>query len=316
MKNVKWMMCTAVVVTSLVLVSCKKETERDPEVQTGKQNTNFAKASDFLKSSAPANQNFTLDNAAGGTITTTEGYKFTFPANALVLPGGGPVNDQVNISVQVINSKSDMVFSNITTVSGTQLLISDGMFRISAIYDGQDLGLAAGKQVEARIPGSNGTDAAMQLFSGAAGTTENPVNWVLTQNKWRTDTMGGREYTFFLDSLKWCNLDKFYNAGGTAGALSIKVPAEYGNVNTTVMLIGEERTAFRLYGDPVTEDFNPSGYTVYVGMKFKVLAVTVKDKILKYSMEDVTIGANTVVNITSFTEITEAALNNKIIGLD
>jgi hypothetical protein len=104
-----------------------------------------------------------------------EGTELLIPADAFLYPDGSPVTKDVEILVTEVANKSELILSNLPTVSDGRMLVSGGVIKIEAIADGKQLHLAPGKSVLVNFPGGYIPD--MQLFKGEYNAS-GEMNWV------------------------------------------------------------------------------------------------------------------------------------------
>lgn len=128
----------------------------------------------------PAGTTSTLNEDAGGTVTSSVGTVVTFPADAFVDASGRPVTGSVNVRVTPVN----VATSDITSFPGEgramnaagQLgqLISYGMMDVQVTQNGQPVQLAPGKsaalQMDVTTTGATpGMDIPLWWFNTATG---------------------------------------------------------------------------------------------------------------------------------------------------
>ena len=104
-----------------------------------------------------------------------EGTELLIPADAFLYPDGSPVTKDVEILLTEVANKSELILSNLPTVSDGRMLVSGGVIKIEAIADGKQLHLAPGKSVLVNFPGGYIPD--MQLFKGQYSAS-GQMNWV------------------------------------------------------------------------------------------------------------------------------------------
>ncbi len=130
----------------LFAMSCKKDAT--PITSTSADAT--ALKAFFDKNVTPA-ETFTLDAAAGGTLTSSKGTKFQFPANALTDANGQAVTGNVSISVKEIFSAADMLLNDKATgTADGKMLVSFGEFKIDAKQGEKALKLRDTARVQGR----------------------------------------------------------------------------------------------------------------------------------------------------------------------
>jgi len=119
--------------------------------------------SDFVKKYETKFQNFTIDGANGGVITSLNGVKYYIEPYAFTETNGTPVTGPVAISIKEIFKASDMVLSDKPTLTTTGgVLESFGEFFVKAEQNNKRLilRLDSGQinnaiQIAMRNPGKN-----------------------------------------------------------------------------------------------------------------------------------------------------------------
>jgi hypothetical protein len=275
-----------------------------------KYSTNFISGRAYLASHAPEVQTFTKDIGTAFSITTKGGLKFDFPANAF-RDGGFRIGGIAKIEITEYLSNADMIFGGITTSADDQLLQSGGMFNIEVRQDGKLVDLAETYQVG--IPTDN-IDQRMQIFEGQESISldgEVEINWVNADSSWVNQTSFDSFYRLNLNFLSWCNLDRYYNA--TDGAqVRLKLPSTCTNENTTVYMVFDENSVVYLYGDAGLEEFNSGNYNLPLGWDIKLLAVSVIDEELQYTLVNSVITDPHLETVTAMTKVTEEELEDII----
>lgn len=168
MKSISVKPIALLVAAALAMGACKKNNHND--APAGGQDARML--ADLLNSHAPKFESFTVDGAAGGTITTSKGTKFHVAANAFVTASGQPVTGPVTLSIREILNVSGMILADKATVtSDGRLLESYGEFFVKAAQGSQALGLQRNNdsgirvQVPARAA-ANGANKEVPMWSG------------------------------------------------------------------------------------------------------------------------------------------------------
>ncbi|MFT5513177.1 MAG: hypothetical protein ACI8SE_001578 [Bacteroidia bacterium] len=109
---------------TMVFTGCELNDNVSP---SGNGNTNFTSANDYLKSKAPKIQQFTKLANQRFTLVSENGLHHRFKPNSFKTASGQIVNGQVDIKLTEYMTKAYMVFSGITTTSGSTVLESGAM---------------------------------------------------------------------------------------------------------------------------------------------------------------------------------------------
>jgi hypothetical protein len=103
------------------------------------------------------------------------GTEVLIPENAFVTEDGKPVTGEVVINFSEYINKSDLILSNLPTVSNGRMLETGGVIFLEALSNGEKLKLAQGKSVLVNFPG--GAQEGMRLFTGKYDAS-GKLNWV------------------------------------------------------------------------------------------------------------------------------------------
>lgn len=223
---------TAILLASLAITSCKKSDAPIPV----NNNADLKKIKDFFDANKPKPESFTLNAAAGGTITLASGTKITFPANAFK-NASGVVSGNVNVSALDILKPSSMILGDKPTVTGDgKMLESFGEIIVKAEQNGNPLQLnrdAAGKGVNVAMAvgaGAGQQRGELPIWSGDTTITQTTSGYnhenILTTISSQVTVKKGVEWNqmpafgsanattsfFNLDSLgTWRNVDVLYS---------------------------------------------------------------------------------------------------------
>lgn len=118
--------------------SCKKN---DNQITIQSSNLKDSeKITQFFETHARKQESFTVDVAAGGTITTSKGTKVKFPANVFKTQAGALITGSVTVKVLDVFEATDMILNNKPTITTAgEQLISFGEIRVDAEQDGNQL---------------------------------------------------------------------------------------------------------------------------------------------------------------------------------
>lgn len=309
---------TAILLIGGLFAGCELD---DPINSGGNGNTSFTSAKAFLTSNAPETQRFIKDVTNRFTIKSTNGIHYRFRPNAFKTSAGQIVTGQVNIELTEYLTKADMVFSGVTTTSGSDFLESGAMFNLTASQNGRKLELVDDFRVQ--VPAQD-QDPNMIIFQGeeiqdSSGTS---VNWVPSKTSsvvrdtnqsdttWSDTTYDpGYYYTLSIKFLSWCNLDRYWNAS-TGSPIRLKIK-EAGKEGATVYVAVKNLngvTYLRYY--PALGEFNSSKYNLSNGWDITIIVVYVdKDKKqLEYAWVDSRTRDNHLEEVDKLTVISEADL--------
>ncbi|PSL47178.1 hypothetical protein CLV51_10223 [Chitinophaga niastensis] len=232
MKTLSLRTLACLAVAALAISSCKKN---DSPADAPAKGLDAKMLTELLTSKAPQFEHFSIDGAAGGTITSSQGTKFNIPPNIFVTASGAPVTGPVDISIREIRDVSSMILLDKPTMTDDgRMLVSYGEFFVKAVQNKQDLGLqpkndrGIGVQVPAKqvngganneIPMWGGDTTYTYTVSGysyinqpvsitSQRTVAKGVSWHQTQFRYALFNAANGTMDFRLDSLiKWVNCD-------------------------------------------------------------------------------------------------------------
>lgn len=251
---------------ALAAAGCKKDEPATPVTPTP-QSHNYT-IREQLQAYEPTVQTFTIDAAAGGTITGSKGGKYTFLANSFVNPAGQQVTGNVTIELKEVYSPLDMVMTGVFPMSQYGPLYSGGEYHIDVKQGNTPLHLANGVTFGARIPSSNPQQGMMVFDAIEANDT---VTWVPADSSYTnafTNTQLG-EYDLQCDSIHWGNCDQFAITGTwTNNQLSLSAPTTLTDVKVYVYYNGHN-SIFNVWGSGMTY----SNYECWINLPVTYIAV-------------------------------------------
>lgn len=239
------------------------------------------------------------------------------PDNAFVKLDGTPVTGNVTVTLSPATKYADMIFNGLGTLTDNGWLETGGMVKIQATQGADVLKLKTGKTIKVLFPASFTAD-----FKGYAGkeTNEaaNAVTWNLNNN-WVAGPDSGQGTSgtqIIIDSLQWINCDRLMNVA-TPTNTYLKLPADFGNVNTSAYIIFTGRKMIAgLYADAANQRFwQGSHYKVPLGEAVKFVVVSKKDNKIYYGSAQTTLTADLTTTISTMEEITQAELNTRLNAL-
>ena len=326
------------VAAAISIVSCKKNNDAQAPQNNNSDGQLLAA---FLQKNAPSFQSFTVDAAAGGTVTTTKGTKFIIPANIFVTAGGAPVTGAVSFSVKEIKDVSDMILGDKPTLtSDGRLLVSYGEFFTKAVQGSQELKIKKDSAIKVQVQAKpNGAGQDIPIWSGdstitttlngynyqnvpTSVTIQTAVNkgvvWNQIASSYAFFNSGNGSLDFKLDSLmKWVNCDGLANLPGTkttvmgyfATNFNPQTSANYGGEQPTMLFFKPtgQKTLVKFYNVIMNA---PAGYeglhsyqtSIPIGVQGTFLAMSAKDGKFYAEMKDVTIG--TPAGSNNYTSVT------------
>ncbi|WP_045686953.1 hypothetical protein [Hymenobacter sp. AT01-02] len=203
-------------------------------------------------------QKFTVQPRVTTILTTAKGATIYVPSGLQRVDGTALSNNSIQVEVQEVTTRSEMVFMQLPTVSYGRALESGGMFNIRFSQDGQPLQLAAGTKLNLVTvkPGATSSSANMELFTALpdSAVRQQVGGWALAPTTGQPDTSrlvtqttpaGNTQYFVSLNSylyntnrtsLNWINCDRFIGMATT----NVEVEVHATDItldNTQVMLV-------------------------------------------------------------------------------
>src|SRR6185436_11215674 len=145
---------------SVLFVSCK---EKIKSVQG------------VMKALTPEEQSSSIDPAVDNIIKGEKGTQVFIPANALRFKDGTIPKGKVSIELKEFFSTTDFISNDLSTVSDSFLLETNGMLYISAKADGKELVVDNSKSYTIAFPKKDSVKR-MELFYGDSSGKGN-INW-------------------------------------------------------------------------------------------------------------------------------------------
>jgi len=311
MKIKHQLLIAIVAITAIALQSCKKDrTIIEIEKTPNKIRQSVLRV---LDKAAPTKQSFTFNASVGGFIYGAGGSQIYFPANALLHQNNTPVTGNVNIEFIEYLNKADMIFSNVTVTSGTDLLESGGMFYLMAKQNGEELKVDPTATIQLLIPKSDIGNNNMDFWQGALKDNDslNKVDWVKRDSVpiKQVQDSSNQPFKFSLQlnyfKFGYCNIDreafKFLNK---VTKFRIKLPSDCNDTNSSSLLLFKNYNCCAwCYWFP-SENLMSTGYSLPKGETIKVLIYKRTgsgDNDLAYAVLEVNLIDDTLVDFTNVT---------------
>ena len=266
--------------------------------------------------------------------TFAGGTALTFAVGAVQDGSGNPYSGDVVLSVREISTKSDMVLSNVLTVSNESPLVSGGMFFLdlktpagAALNINPAVGVGAAVPIVDNKPPVPGMDRPMQQFVGSSTTCattgvtgvptaggapiaagDSSVNWCPVAGQFGIDntTLPG-SYVFSVFKKDWVNCDFFYNDPRPKTTLRVTFDA-INDANTVLFLIPQSvNTVISLYTLDGPNKRKSYDNSLPIGLTAELVALTFNGGKQYLAYKTVTLSANQTENLT-FNEATTAQI--------
>lgn len=176
-------------------------------------------------------------NAATATILTPTGVLVTFPPFCTATSTGQPVTGKVDVEIQVVKKKGDMIRFNKPSTMNDSLLVTAGEIFIRLRKNGLAVLLAPNIKLKINyvdLPVST----QMKLFLGDE-THPDYFNWLPKPASLSDSvTYSTQGYEIFTSQLNWISLAYGYNFNTTPGVkLSPAMASYFTNANTVVFTV-------------------------------------------------------------------------------
>ena len=280
-------------------------------------------------------QNVTLDGSTTVSATFAQGTRLTFAPGSVIDAAGNPYTGTVVLSVREIASKSDMLLSNVLTISDSASIVSGGMFNLdlktpagAALNVNPVQGVAAAVPVKKAVVPAVVDIAAkpMQQFVGSqnkCGTGDaiggslpatpiaagdSSVNWCPVGGQFGIDnTTPPGSYVFSIFQKGWINCDFFYSDPRAKTTLRVTFDAINDN-NTVVFMIPQGiNTVIALYTKDGANKRKSYDNLVPIGLNTELVALTFNAGKQYLAHKTITVAANATENLT-FSEATTAEI--------
>lgn len=131
---------------------------------------------DPFKSTVVESQFYTVEVDDPAVVAGNEGTRIVILNGSLLDESGLAVTGSVEVELSEAYSLSDMLLSNLTTMSNGQLLETDGMIYINFRKDGKELRINPDQPIYIEMP-TNKKKEGMQVYTGERDEEGN-MNWI------------------------------------------------------------------------------------------------------------------------------------------
>ncbi len=171
-------------------------------------------------------------NAATVILLTPFGVQVTFPPNCCINGSGQLVTGKVDVEIQVVKKKGDMIRLDKPSTSNDSMLVTAGQIFIKLKKDGQALQLAPNARILVRyvdLP----VNQQMNFFTGDE-TNPPHFNWLPNPDPANnTVSVSTQAYEILTNRLRWISLSQVYDLSTAAKVkVSADIAAYYTNSNT------------------------------------------------------------------------------------
>jgi|GEM_PF-5418780 len=315
--NLKQLTVATVCIGSM-LASCQKEKPMTTQ-QATKQSLKAATTigSFFVANQNNATQYFLVDPQLGATLTGSQGTQMIIAPGAFV-SGSNPVTAQVQVALVENYTLSNMLLNNMSTESLLgEAIVTGGSFIIDfSTQSGVPVTFAPGT-INMVVPAANtgGIDPGMTLWKGVASIIQSGDNaW---SDQGNAPQLAGTTYDFpLIPGEKWVNVDRRFF--GDISDLRVVMPQGFDLSNTSVFVamngVKNMLTSLDVYTEGNNSFSEPIPFSA-PGQQGHIIAVTVKDGILRTKIQPFTVSPNQVIQLSNLTANTVAGLQDQIDAL-
>jgi hypothetical protein len=221
----------------------------------------------------PYLDSFTV-NANIASVVTPLGIQLNFPANCCATSAGQPVTGKVQLELQVVKKKGDMIRLNKPSTFNDSLLVTAGEIFVRLKKDGQPLQLAPGVRYNIRYIDFP-VNPQMKLFIGDESNTEH-FNWLPTPDP-SLDTVitGPQSYEIYTKRLRWISVAALVDGNFTTPKINViaDIAPYFTNANTIAFTVFKDlRSVAGMPGNLSTRKFT-SG-KLPVGKQITVVVIS------------------------------------------
>ncbi|WP_276485075.1 hypothetical protein [Paraflavitalea pollutisoli] len=136
----------------------------------------------FYKTMAKPATVFTVDVEKETVLNGREGTRLIIPPHSFATNTGMLKNQLVTLVLEEYYTYEDMLAAKLTTTSGEEQLISNGMVKLTAHSNGKPVNIAYGKSIQLEMPAPH-FDPEMQLFRGTRSSLKDAYRAAFVENR-------------------------------------------------------------------------------------------------------------------------------------
>lgn len=298
---------------ALVLAtSCKKEDPNpSPNPSPSPTPNGTALQNMFSENLDNLTQTYTINASTGGVVVGSSGTKITIYPNTLKNSSEQLVSGNVTVELIEIYDRGNMALCNKptmgkTTIGDLALLISGGEYYLRITQNGEELD--ASSSVFVQVPANN--PSAMNLFNGKFDADDNLWWDELGDTVMFEQDSSGMNFNFMDTTWGWTNVDRFYSDPRPKTTIKVKLPDGYDNTNAEVFLTYDgEQTALASLDTYTSDGYFSEHYgLIPIGLEMHVIAISMIDDEIYYSILANVVEDNQVITISSLNPISKTDL--------
>ncbi|MCG8323646.1 MAG: hypothetical protein MI921_29400 [Cytophagales bacterium] len=218
----------AIYCTTIILVCCNPVNKNENSSQI--DSVRKTQINNLFFRYQKESQIFVLDNDSDTTIRGMEGTILIIPKHSFSIDPEISSAGKIQLELKEYYKKSEIILSGLSTTSDDKILISSGMLYLNAQYEGENIKLAEGKEIDVFFNDDySSTDFKGIPFYGEVDST-GIINWKKNENIRLKKEYGqiysiqngdtlfhktNEERFFGLSKFGWINSDIFYENENT-----------------------------------------------------------------------------------------------------
>jgi len=324
-----------ITLTTLLLVSsCKKGNETlttEKQLTTSQPSANRAdvrpgRVASFYAAYGPQAETYRVPASKNAQIKLPAGGTIDIPAGAFAIDGEPITEGEVEVSVLDLPNRGAMALRGVNTMSGDNLLVSNGNFNIQASVNGKAVDNDLAKDITVSVPDRARIDVPVNLFTGGSNDARQ-FNWTPAQDP-NGISANSNMFTFNWPVITWCNIDWWWwnfnfnaNTNSTTRSasttLQVDLPNNPGTIatylggtgNTVVLFVPKGyNTIVQLY-DATSTGVSSISNSIPAGIKGRLLAYSITASGYYIATKDITTTTTSpMVESLTFTSTTAADL--------
>ncbi len=190
------------------------------------------------------------------SVVTPFGLQVNFPANCCTNGAGQPVTGKIQVELQVVKKKGDMIRLNKPSASNDSVMVTAGEIYIKLKKDTQTLHLAPNVRFNIRyidLP----TNPQMKFFVGDETNPER-FNWLPNPDTANNTVFAGTQsYEIYTNRLRWISVAYLYDFNNTVKVnISADIASYFTNANTIAFTVFKDlRSVVAMHGNLNTRKF-------------------------------------------------------------
>lgn len=265
-------------------------------------------------------------------ITLKEGVKIYIPEGAFT-KDGQPISGDFTIeAIEVLKPSSSIFTGTNTNFSGGRIFESDGYIYLDVKQSGVSVDQRLAQNLNISIPtDKDGVSTQLWVGDEQSGEEENQFAWNEPGQGDVFGIEGSNEawayknyFDFGIGKIGWINCDIFWGDGKDMTTVTVELTGKVGKLASFMALDGDTYVFFCAKGVFVVaqlyDKVNETTVKTYdnsmpIGLEGKMMAFSIKDGVVSYASQDITIAKDMKLTL-DLQPITKEALDNHIKALD